>query len=333
MTFEELKQVSNVSEENRKHFDNLILVIRCGSHLYALNNENSDEDFIGVFINPINEYFSMHQRVDLVDFSVVDKLENGKNSKDAVDFKAYSLPKFMSLLKSNNPTIFELLFASKENIVFSNEFGNMLIENRDLFLSSNAVNSFFGYAEQQKKKFFTKKETFFSLAEAKDYLLNQDKKTYLTELIANDKTEFFKVFSDKGFDLVYVADIGLNKNQTVKRAIGLLDTRIGECSNRVDLIKEKGFDTKYTSHYLRLMAEFLQLANNNTISFPLNDEIVAKTKRGEFEIAEVHKHMQDYYNRAKEVKHKLEPLESKTTEINELTIEITRKFFGLATEE
>ena len=170
----------------------------------------------------------MHQRVDLVDFSVVDKLENGKNSKDAIDFKAYSLPKFMSLLKSNNPTIFELLFASKENIIFSNEFGDTIIKNIDLFLSSNAVNSFFGYAEQQKKKFFTKKETYFSLTEAKDYLLKQDEKTYLTELIANDKIEFFKVFSDKGFDLVYVADIGLNKNQTVKRATGLIDIRIGE---------------------------------------------------------------------------------------------------------
>ena len=89
---------------------------------------------------------------------------------------------------------------------------------------------------------------------------------------------------------------------------------------------------KYTSHYLRLMAEFLQLANSNTISFPLNDEIVAKTKRGEFNISEVHKYMQGYHDEAKKVKHKLETLESKTTEINELTIEITRKFFGLAVE-
>ncbi len=38
---------------------NKILEIKTGSFLYGTNTENSDEDFCGVFIPPINYYFGL----------------------------------------------------------------------------------------------------------------------------------------------------------------------------------------------------------------------------------------------------------------------------------
>lgn len=42
---------------------NKILEIRSGSHLYGLNTENSDEDYIGIFLAPV-EYHLGLQKVE-----------------------------------------------------------------------------------------------------------------------------------------------------------------------------------------------------------------------------------------------------------------------------
>lgn len=42
---------------------NKILEIRSGSHLYGLNTENSDKDYVGIFLAPI-EYHLGLQKVE-----------------------------------------------------------------------------------------------------------------------------------------------------------------------------------------------------------------------------------------------------------------------------
>lgn len=83
---------------------NKILEIKSGSHLYGLNTENSDEDYIGIFLAPI-EYHLGLQKVEQVDLSIKDKLESGRNSKDAVDKTFYELKRFIKLALDNNPNI------------------------------------------------------------------------------------------------------------------------------------------------------------------------------------------------------------------------------------
>lgn len=66
---------------------NKILEIRSGSHLYGLNTENSDEDYIGIFLAPI-EYHLGLQKVEQVDLSIKDKKNiEGTNKIEVADFK------------------------------------------------------------------------------------------------------------------------------------------------------------------------------------------------------------------------------------------------------
>ena len=94
----------------------VILKIRAGSHLYGLNTPTSDEDFIGVYLSTPEELLGLNHS-EIIDESVVDKDETGKNTQDAVDCKYYELRKFCQLCLNANPTILELLYAPDENII------------------------------------------------------------------------------------------------------------------------------------------------------------------------------------------------------------------------
>ena len=129
----------------------IILKIRGGSHLYRLNTDLSDEDYIGIFLNKKVETFGL-ETCDVIEENIISKLENGKNSKDAIDCKYYSLDKFCRLAMKCNPTILEILFVNGDNIIYCDEYGKKLLDNKHLFISQNAKNSFLGYAISQKNK-------------------------------------------------------------------------------------------------------------------------------------------------------------------------------------
>jgi predicted nucleotidyltransferase len=74
----------------------IIFKCRTGSHLYGLNNENSDEDFVGVFI-PNEEYILGLKNIDEVDNSTKKSSKTGRNTKDDVDEKLYSRKKYLNL--------------------------------------------------------------------------------------------------------------------------------------------------------------------------------------------------------------------------------------------
>ena len=50
----------------------VILKIKAGSHLYGLNTETSDEDYIGVYLSTPDEIYGL-QKSEIVDESVVSK--------------------------------------------------------------------------------------------------------------------------------------------------------------------------------------------------------------------------------------------------------------------
>jgi predicted nucleotidyltransferase len=54
---------------------NVILKIRAGSHLYGLNTAQSDEDYVGVYLNTPEEMLGLNSS-EIIDDSVVSKREN-----------------------------------------------------------------------------------------------------------------------------------------------------------------------------------------------------------------------------------------------------------------
>jgi predicted nucleotidyltransferase len=68
------------------------------------------------------------------------------------DFQVFNIVKYFSLLMENNPTVIDSLFTPRECVVHCTEVGNMVRDNRKLFLSKRCWAKYKGYAMSQLHK-------------------------------------------------------------------------------------------------------------------------------------------------------------------------------------
>lgn len=115
----------------------LLLVIR-GSHAYGTNIETSDTDYAGVFIQ---------SQEDIFGFNYKEQINDDKN-----DTVIYEIKRFLQLLASNNPTVLELLNTPKDCIIYKNPIFDLVLENRDKFITKVCAKSFGGYGKMQIQK-------------------------------------------------------------------------------------------------------------------------------------------------------------------------------------
>jgi uncharacterized protein len=116
---------------------NIILEGVTGSVAYGLNTKNSDVDIKGVYLLPTSEVLSL-------------RFNAQRTTKDHVDpdWVYHELGKFMRLVIQGNPTVTELLFLNEYTQI--DRIGQLLIDNRHLFLSTKAVmDAYRGYAKSQ----------------------------------------------------------------------------------------------------------------------------------------------------------------------------------------
>ena len=115
----------------------LLLVIR-GSHAYGTNIETSDTDYAGVFIQ---------SQEDIFGFNYKEQINDDKN-----DIVLYEIKRFLDLLSSNNPNILELLNTPEDCIIYKDPIFDLVLENRDKFITKVCAKSFGGMSVQQIQK-------------------------------------------------------------------------------------------------------------------------------------------------------------------------------------
>jgi predicted nucleotidyltransferase len=129
--------------------DNLILNVMVGSHSYGLATPESDVDKKGIAFLPVEEFFNMGETPEQhIEEANKGYIEDG----EPTDLTIYTVQKYFDLASTCNPNIIEMLFGSKDNLIFVNDIGQKLIDNRDVFLSKKARWSFVGYADSQLKR-------------------------------------------------------------------------------------------------------------------------------------------------------------------------------------
>jgi predicted nucleotidyltransferase len=109
-----------------------------GSHAYGLNEEGSDIDYKGVFVLPLDE---------LLSGDYISEISDEKN-----DITYFEIGRFIELLNKSNPTAVELLFSPVENIRIKHECFDVLLKNKEKYISKRLKDTFGKYAEQQIKK-------------------------------------------------------------------------------------------------------------------------------------------------------------------------------------
>ena len=116
----------------------IILLGVSGSYGYGTNREGSDIDFRGVALNMPS---------DLIGLTSFEQYEDRKT-----DTVIYSFRKMIDMLIACNPNIIEMLGLDEDMYVIRTEPGQQLIDNRHMFLSKKAAQTFGHYADSQLRK-------------------------------------------------------------------------------------------------------------------------------------------------------------------------------------
>ncbi len=131
-----------------------ILLSLTGSRLYGIDNPESDYDYKGICIPPVQYFFGDSTFDQLESFVDPDCLYPVLTNTDS---QIYNLKKYVHLALLNNPNILELLWVAPEHYIVRTELADRLIGLRDLFLSTKVYYSYSGYAYAQIRKVKTHK--------------------------------------------------------------------------------------------------------------------------------------------------------------------------------
>lgn len=125
-----------------------IFLTLVGSRAYGFHNQDSDYDYRGICIPPLNSYIGIIPKFN----QIVDKI-TWKKFPDLLpsdaDLQIMEISKFVELAIQCNPSIIEILFSDESSIVFKHPIVQKLLDNRDLFLSKRVKARFCGYALSQ----------------------------------------------------------------------------------------------------------------------------------------------------------------------------------------
>ena len=117
--------------------DNVCLLTLGGSYAYGTNIESSDIDIRGIATN------SKENILLRKDFEQV--------ADTNTDTTIYSFDKILKLLANCNPNTIEMLGCKKEHYI-TNEIGDLILKNKEAFLSKKAIYTFGGYANAQLRR-------------------------------------------------------------------------------------------------------------------------------------------------------------------------------------
>lgn len=150
--------------------EHTVLFTVAGSRAYGIHTESSDLDTKGVVIPPARYYTGMLDRFEQAEdvsslISYFPKELQDLAAEKGCEGVAYEWRKFLKLAADANPNILDVLFCDEEDVIFADDFGILLRENRDLFLSLKAKHTYSGYAISQLKRINTHRRWLLSPCE------------------------------------------------------------------------------------------------------------------------------------------------------------------------
>ena len=181
-----------------------ILEGEVGSRAFGTNPASSDNDRMGVCIEPLSEAMGLRRNFEQVVHRTAEDREGYKEAPSRAgdtDLTVYSLRKFARLCLDGNPSVLTLLYVPTKNM---DAHGSRLRKLAPSFASKRAGARFLGYMTQQKMR--------------------------------------------------------------------LLGERGQKNVNRAELVAKHGFDTKYTSHIIRLGWQGVEYLETGQLTLPMTGQ-------------------------------------------------------------
>lgn len=135
-----------------------------GSNAYGVSADNSDMDIYGFCMPPLGTLFPNAYGGEIEGFGRHKQRFNefqahhikSPDSTTEYDFTIYNIAKYFQLLMECNPNILNSVWTPENCVIQSNAIGQMVRENRKIFLHKGLKHKFIGYAFSQKNKMKTK---------------------------------------------------------------------------------------------------------------------------------------------------------------------------------
>lgn len=105
-------------------------------------NSIDDKDTMLIYAAPRNYYLGLREKL----------IRSKTFAHEEWDEECHEVRRFINLLLASNPNVLGMLWLKPHLYFKKTEMGQMLIDNRDIFSSRMAYNSFCGYAHAQLKK-------------------------------------------------------------------------------------------------------------------------------------------------------------------------------------
>lgn len=149
--------------------DNVHYLTIMGSVAYGVSSDTSDMDLYGFCIPPKEDLFP-HLRGEILGFG---SLKHGNTrfnvyqehhikdvgSQKEYDLQVYNIVDYFQLVMENNPNMIDSLFTANWCVQHATRVGQMVRENRKMFLHRGSWHTYKGYAYAQVKKMGSKKRT------------------------------------------------------------------------------------------------------------------------------------------------------------------------------
>lgn len=111
-----------------------------GSRAYGIDREDSDYDYGGVFMEPIEAVLGLQ-------LNFPDQIMDEGNN-----MVWYGLRKYMTLLLTSNPTVLESLFIPDKCVLYTHPYMELIKSHKQEFITKECFKSFIGYAKTQISK-------------------------------------------------------------------------------------------------------------------------------------------------------------------------------------
>ena len=193
----------NFIREKERLGKHVILLGLAGSYSYGTNIEGSDIDVRGITLNQKSDLIGLTQFEQYVD--------------EHTDTVIYAFNKLIPLLLSCNPNTIELLGMKPEHYLYLNDIGQMLLENKKLFLSKRAIHSFGGYADAQLRRLQNAlARDSFPQSEKEQHIFNSVKNAMhnFNTVYKNFENGSLEIFIDKAVNPELETEIFVNANLT-----------------------------------------------------------------------------------------------------------------------
>lgn len=162
------KQLTNLGG-HRWIPDNMHYITMMGSVAYGVSGDSSDIDIYSFCIPPKEDLFP-HLRGEIVGFGDAVHANNrfklhqehhikDPGSRKEYDINVYNIVDFFQMVMENNPNVIDSLFTPQFCVLHATRVGQMVRENRKIFLHLGSWHTFKGYAYSQLKKCGSKNRT------------------------------------------------------------------------------------------------------------------------------------------------------------------------------